>query len=286
MLMITAPITRPSTAPRVASAHGVFRLLGAAWLLFGASVPAADEPSPLGREPSNPALSRFGNAIVFYLSCDGHEYAEITAGSPAPQRDRWDEFVKTRGSVYLPGVFGRSLASGPYTLSYLSGPKAKLAGTGAVVLWLRGQTLQHRGEYYWPVRLHVARSHQLMFGRMGDPRNNEQLYAYLEHGGHHATAVVGSMADWRPDDWHLVVVNWDRHGVELSLDGQPPTRAALRDPLPAVDPTEFRAFVNSPTTETILLDELLILNVPLRPAEITWLRQAFDVPGTAKLNPE
>lgn len=240
-------------------------------LSLSSTASAPESPSPLDREPSNPALARFGNAVVFYLSGDGHEFAEITAGSPEPHRERWDEFVKARESPYQPGVFGRSLVSGDYSLSYLSGPKARLAGTGAVVLWLRGETLRHRGEYYWPIRLHVANSHQLMFGRAGDPRNKEQLYAYLEHGPHHTSAEMGSMADWRAGDWHLVVVNWDRHGVELSLDGQPPTRASLREPLPAVDPTEFRVVVNSTTDEAILLDELMVLNVPVRPAEITWL---------------
>ena len=239
--------------------------------------PGGDRPGfrfAAGRGDTNPALTRFGNAIVFYLSFDRHELAEITAGSPEPQRDRWAEFLKTRPDPYVSGVFGHSLISGPYTLSYLSSAQARLGACGAVALWLRGQTLQHRGEYYWPIRLHVAGSHSLMFGRMGDPRNKEQLYAYLEHGSHHATAVMGSMADWQPQDWHLVVVNWDRAGVELSLDGQPPVRSALREPLPAAEPGEFRVTVNSPTDETIAMDELLILNVPLAQAEIAWLHQA------------
>jgi hypothetical protein len=235
---------------------------------------AGDSPSPLGRGDTNPALTRFGNAIVFYLSFDRHELAEITAGPPEPQRDRWAEFLKARPDPYVSGVFGDSLFSGGYTLSYLSPAKARLGASGAVALWLRGHSLQHRGEYYWPIRLHVARSHNLMFGRMGDPRNKEQLYAYLAHGSHHATAVMGSMADWQPAAWHLVVVNWDRAGVELSLDGQPPVRSALREPLPAAEPAEFRVTVNSPTDEAIALDELLILNVPLTRDEIAWLHQA------------
>lgn len=235
---------------------------------------AQDSPSPLGRGGDNPALARFGNAVVFYLSFDRHELAEITAGSPEPQRDRWAEFLKMRPEPYVSGVFGHSLISGPYILSYLSPTQARLGACGAVALWLRGQTLQHRGEYYWPIRLHVAGSHSLMFGRMGDPRNKEQLYAYLQHGAHHATAVMGSMVDWQPDVWHLVVVNWDRAGVELSLDGQPPVRSVLREPLPAADPAEFRVTVNSPTDEAIVIDELLILNVPLSPDDMAWLNQA------------
>ena len=224
---------------------------------------------------------RFGNAIVFYLSFDRHELAEITAGSPEPQRDRWAEFLKTRPEPYRPGVFGDSLTSGGYTLSYRVSPNVAAPQAEdwhglavAVASWLRGQSLHHRGEYYWPIRLHVGGSHSLMFGRMGDPRNKEQLYAYLEHGSHHASAVMGSMADWQPEDWHLVVVNWDRAGVELSLDGRPPVRSALREPLPAAEPGEFRVTVNSPTDDVIALDELLILNVPLAQDEIAWLHQA------------
>lgn len=235
---------------------------------------AHDSPSPLRHGGDNPALARFGNAVVFYLSFDGHELAEITGGSPEPQRDRWAEFLKAQPDPYVSGVFGQSLLSGPYTLSYLSPARTRLGACGAAALWLRGQTLHHRGEYYWPIRLHVAGSHSLMFGRMGDPRNDEKLYAYLQHGAHHATAVMGSMADWQSDAWHLVVVNWDRTGVELSLDGQPPVRSALREPLPAADPAEFRVTVNSPTDETIAMDELLILSVPLSPDDIAWLHQA------------
>ncbi|NLF68217.1 MAG: LamG domain-containing protein [Candidatus Anammoximicrobium sp.] len=251
---------------------------------------AQDSPSPLGRGGDNTALARFGNAVVFYLSFDRHELAEITAGSPEPQRDRWAEFLKARPDPYISGVFGHSLLSGPYTLSYVSLARTRLGACGAVALWLRGQTLHHRGEYYWPIRLHVAGSHSLMFGRMGDPRNDEKLYAYLQHGAHHATAVMGSMADWQPDAWHLVVVNWDRTGVELSLDGQSPVRSALREPLPAADPGEFRVTVNSPTDETIAMDELLILSVPLASADIAWLQQAhasLDKPpaGRVRIRP-
>ena len=253
-------------------------LLACLLLAVSRSGIAQDSVSPLGRGAANPALTRFGNAVVFYLSFDRHELAEITAGSPEPQRDRWAEFLKTRPDPYVPGVFGHSLISGGYTLSYLSSAQARLGACGSVALWLRGETLQHRGEYYWPIRLHVARSHSLMFGRMGDPRNKEQLYAYLEHGSQHASAVMGSMADWQPSDWHLVVVNWDRAGVELSLDGQPPVRSALREPLPAAEPGEFRVTVNSPTDEAITLDELLILNVPLAQDEIAWLHQAHVAP--------
>ena len=261
----------PSAACRV-------RLLACLLLLVTRAGTAQDSVSPLASNDTNPALARFGNAIVFYLSFDRHELAEITGGSPEPQRDRWAEFLKTRPDPYVSGVFGDSLISGGYSLSYLSSARPRLGARGAVALWLRGQSLQHRGEYYWPIRLHVAGSHSLMFGRMGDPRNKEQLYAYLEHGSQHATAVMGNMADWQPQAWHLAVVNWDRAGVELSLDGQPPVRSALREPLPAAEPGEFRVTVNSPTDEAIALDELLILNVPLSQAEIAWLHQARVTP--------
>lgn len=252
----------------------MLRSLYLLWLLLGAALTAraADAPSPPSRLPDNPALVRFGNAIVFYASFDRHVWAEITTGAPQPQRDRWDEFWKGR-EPFSAGAYGHSLNSGNYALTYTAGSSSKLAGAGGVSLWMRGQVLHHRGEYYWPVRLQIGKTHSLMFGRMGDPRNKEILYAFLQHGSQHATAVLGSMADWQPTDWHLVVVNWDRSGVELSLEGQAAVRTALREPLPAVEPTEFRVTVNSPTDEEILLDELLILSVPFTKTDIGWLQE-------------
>ena len=46
------------------------------------------------------------------------------------------------------------------------------------------------------------------------------------------SVVQQSMADWRPGDWHLLVVTWDRSGVEFSVEAAQPSRTTLKTPLP------------------------------------------------------
>ena len=227
----------------------------------------ATTASRLAAGADNPALERFGRAIVLYVSFDGHAQAEINGGSPTPQVSG----PALAATDYTPGRLGQGLRAGEGTLSYLCKDLA-LGAAGSLALWVQPETLAHRGTYWWPVRLQATEGgYGVMFGRMGDPRNKEQLYAYLQQGKAGVSAVAGSMAGWKPGEWHLLVATWTRDSVEFSVDGNAPVRASLRTPLTAARRSGFRATLFSPNEDRFVLDEFLVLDVPLTREEIAWL---------------
>lgn len=86
---------------------------------------------------------------------------------------------------------------------------------------------------------------------------------------------------WQPLDWKLIVINWDRAGYEVSIDGAPPER---REFLRFLDATDFppKAVDGRSNTFTLgyqdeeeltLVDEFTIYRRPLTEAEI---RELFD----------
>ena len=249
-------------------------LLGWLTLPFGFAL-SQESPSPLPTTDSNPALQRFGNAIVLYLSFDGHEFAEILPGPPAPQRDKWEDFLQKVDGKQSEGVLGQGLQTGVYSLNYTSDRSFVLGQTGSVVFWSEGLSLNHRGEYWWPIRLFTP-DYMVMAGRMGDPRNREKLYAYMQRGKSGVSTMAGSMEEWK-EEWHLWVINWDRNGIELSMDGREPARSPLRDPLPEKAGGGFRLTFNSATDDMIAVDELMVLNMPLKIEEIKWLYDTASV---------
>jgi hypothetical protein len=241
-----------------------------AWSAFAE---AQANPSPVDRSKDNPALARFGRAVILYASFDGHENAEITLDDPRPAGNAaWQAAVKSRQDLFAPGVFGQGLRSGKHQLVFTS-PKAGLRSSGSVVLWLKPERLAHRGTYCWPVILDALEGrYRVMFGRMGDPLNKEALYAYLSSGPAGVSVVQQSMADWKPGGWHLFVVTWDRSGVEFSVDAAPPSRASLKTPLPP-GAGGLRAYLPGENEDVFVYDEFLVLDVPLSHAEI---RRLFD----------
>lgn len=234
---------------------------------------AADSASPLPRGRDNPALERFGRSIVLYVSFDGHALAEFTRDNPKPQGNaQWTAALRSEALGFEPGVFGQGLVSSNinYQVSYLS-TSAVLRASGSIALWLKPVVLQHVGDYYWPVILDAAVGYRVMFGRMGVPANREALYAHLAHGGNSVSAIGGSMASWKPGEWHLFVVTWDRNAVELSLDGARPVRASLRNAITSDQAGGFRLYTFGPSEDTFIYDELMVLDVPLNKDEIRWL---------------
>jgi len=80
---------------------------------------------------------------------------------------------------------------------------------------------------------------------------------------------------WDSHTWHLVVVNWDRHGFAVSLDGEPFVRRAA----PSGFESEAFADVKGPRSfvigdagvETSAIDELTIYALPLEAADAARL---------------
>lgn len=244
----------------------VVALALAAAVLGGAFAGFAENPSPSAGEKCNPALVHFGRAIILYVSFDGHEKAEITLGNPVPQGDaKWVEETKNPAALYVPGLYGQGLKSGDYALTY-GCTNAVLGTTGAFALWIKPESLHHTGTYYWPVHL-FAQGYSVMFGRMGDPRNKELLYVHLAG----VSAICGSMADWKPGEWRLVVVNWDRTGIEISSDGNIPVRASLKMPIESDAISGFRVSFAGANEDAFIFDELMVLDIPLKENEIRRL---------------
>ena len=230
-------------------------------------------PLPPGRD--NPSLARFARSIVLYVSFDGHALAEITPGNPAPQGNAgWVEALRSKALVFEPGVFGQALVVTSNRDCQVSYPctSAVLRASGSIALWLKPVVLNHAGSYLWPVILDAAAGgYRVMFGRMGNPVNREALYAHLAHGGNSVNAVGGSMAPWKPGEWHLFIVSWDRNGVEFSVDGAQPARASLKNAIAGDQAGGFRLIALGRGEDTFIYDELMLLNVPLNKDEIRWL---------------
>jgi len=242
-------------------------------LSWSAFAETPENSSPVDCSKDNPALARFGESVILYASFDGHANAEITRDDPQPTGNAaWKAAVKSRQDLFAPGVFGQGLRSGKHQLVFTSS-KAGLGSTGSVVLWLKPERLQHRGTYCWPVILDALEGrYRVMFGRMGDPLNKEVLYAYLASGSVGTSVVQQSMSDWRPGKWHLLVVTWDRSGVEFSVDAAQPSRTSLNTPLPP-GTGGLRAYLPGENEDVFVYDEFLVLDIPISHAET---RRVYD----------
>lgn len=218
----------------------------------------------------NPALERFGRAIVLYASFDGRFDADLSpaAGAPisAPKADL---------NPFASGVFGQALASGDFDLSYDLGD-TRLSRSGAAAIWVAKTSKRDDPGYFWPVRL-FGSDRLLMIGRMGDPRNKETLYGHGQIAGAKGdSATLGSALDWKEGEWHLLVLNFRSDSIEFSVDGQPPRQANL--PKPTGVNAETKSSAERVTISTkradgdqFLLDELILFKAPLLPEEIAWL---------------
>ena len=259
---------------RVNCMRQVVGALCASLAISGAQQPlwAEPPPSPLPRGGENPALDRFGPAVVYYVGFEGHALAEIASGSPVPiGNDKWNAAVQTNTPPYEKGVYGQGILSRDYQLTYnATGPVMRASGT--LALWLKARSLAHGYSYFWPAMLDAhASGYRVQFGRMGSRGNGETLYTYLGHGKNGTSATMGSMQSWKTEVWHLFVITWDRHGTAFSVDGAAPARAFLRTPIGGEAAGGFRLYLLSPSDDTFIYDELLVLNLPLTAEEIKWM---------------
>ncbi len=252
--------------------------LRAARVLFGLSAAACgavQEPvDPLPRGSENPALNRFGSAVVFYVGFDGHALAEITSGRPEPNGNAtWTAATKSNAVPFEAGVHGQALRSREYALNYnVTG--AVLRATGSLAIWLKPLSLAHAHSYFWPGILDGrSGGYRIQFGRMGSAGNREALYAHLSHRRDRTTAAMGSMRSWKTNEWHLMVITWDRHGVAFSVDGASPARSTIQLPIAGDQAAGFHLNLLCPSDDTFLYDEVIVFNLPLTPAEIRWLHE-------------
>jgi len=209
---------------------------------------------------------------VFYASFDGYAQADLSPGAAGPL----NPLPAAAANPFVPGLFGQALASGAFTVSYhLDADRTR---QGSFVAWVAGNrwTKEDQG-YFWVFRMHDQRG-GLLAGRMGGG-NRQALYAHISRGGKGTSAAQGSSQNWKDGDWHLLVVNWRSDSVEFSLDGGLPNQARLATvppENPAAKATPAMLIVSSEQNgaNQLLMDEVLVFNAPLTPADIQWLYES------------
>lgn len=225
------------------------------------------DAEPVARDA---ALVKFQRTIVFYAGFEGTANADLSplAGAPAVP-------LAAGLQPFVPGMIGQALSSGNFDLSYDLGKEARIERAGSAAIWVAARQSKPDYTYFWPFKVHG--NHRLiMLGRMGDRANDCALYAYTSFNDKGTSSVAGSASGWKEGQWHLLVVNWGPDWVELSVDGNAPTRAAaplaFREPTPdKLDPARLSVSSPRPSGDQFLLDEMMVFSTPLGAAEIQWL---------------
>ena len=188
-----------------------------------------------------PAVELLDLVMTFHCSFDfGIPHADIAAGKADP--------VRVEGDVTLvPGRYGQALLTGKggARLAFEMHGNLTLPRPGAVSLWLSPHSWKMPDEtdqrgYLFFFNAGGARGGAFMIERMGFStkiRRADRLLAGFFNFPDIASVNSGSGASrkWRNGEWHLVVVNWDRNGFALSLDGSPFQRREFRRPLTEED---------------------------------------------------
>lgn len=236
------------------------------------------DAEPVARDA---ALVKFQRTIVFYAGFEGTANADLSplAGAPAVP-------LAAGLQPFVPGMIGQALSSGNFDLSYDLGKEARIERAGSAAIWVAARQSKPDYTYFWPFKVHG--NHRLiMLGRMGDRANDCALYAYTSFNDKGTSSVAGSASGWKEGQWHLLVVNWGPDWVELSVDGNAPTRAAaplaFREPTPdKLDPARLSVSSPRPSGDQFLLDEMMVFSTPLGAAEIQWL---YENSRTAAIRP-
>lgn len=254
----------------------VILLLLAAGLIVPGSAETAREL--LGMTPAVALLDR---VMTFHCSFDfGIPVADVADGRAEP--------LRTEGVVQLvPGRYGQALVAGKggARLFFPIHDNLTLPRPGAVSVWLSPLSWQMPAEtdsrgYLFFVSIPGARGGSFMIERMGfdhrTRRADRLLTGFFNFPGlRNVNAGSGVSKQWRNGEWHLVVVNWDRNGFALSIDGSPFQRRELSRPLsdadfPAErgDATFSLGYPGGPQT---LIDEFIIYRRPLTDADVLAL---------------
>jgi hypothetical protein len=254
-------------------------LLGAAAAGGGSQVMAAPPTARTSARPpdervGSPFLGRFGADVVFYASFDEGLEAEVAPKSKEPRPGDWQAFLKGGGQLFTGGAFGQALKSDEYTVSYDLGDDPRLSQSGSIVHWIACYAPKPaETDYFWPGRLSVGKR-GIMYGQQGGKGSKGPLYAYTEGLGQKVSVRQGGTAGWKDVSWHLLVVNWRSDSIEISVDGQPPSRGSLRQPV------NFEGGVNGLVISVkrkaeaggFLIDEVMVLKTPLELADIEWIQ--------------
>lgn len=217
--------------------------------------------------PRNPVVERFSDDATFYLSFDDHSgLADLSCGTGKPTGQRGQP-------VFWNGLFGKAMMAGSF--SYASAGNLDLVGGGALIMWLSPFDWEpsNREPYLWPFRCGVANGF-IMLGRQGRDlsvnRKRATIYIYYQVGDEKNGKHIGGGGthDWQNGEWHLVVVNWRRGALELSVDGCAPM--ALTCPSLKPQGGFHLGLPGTPKGHRLRMDDVVILNRSLDADEIRW----------------
>lgn len=241
----------------------------------------------------NPAVEAFNDSIVFYLSFDEEILdADLAAGIAAP--------AGVQGTAtFAPGVYGQALVMGGKNgpvIDYLTAGNIDFSAAGALSFWM--------APLEWIQRADADRRGTLRFLSMQGVRRGG--FFIQRQGFSYTTREDGSMSRrhdrfhvglynlpdwdnvmhsshfserWQPLDWKLIVVNWDRSGYAVSIDGTTPERREFSRFMDEGDfpPNQLSGRSSTFTLgyqdahEFTLLDEFTVYRRPLTEAEIQKL---------------
>jgi hypothetical protein len=227
------------------------------------------------------SVALLNESIVFYAAYDGQgPGADLAKGEPDP--------VKVEGQVrFVPGRFGKALlvgtGAGGARLTYASKGHLDFREPGAASLWVRpvAWTPLERGRRGYVHFLSVlSKPASFVVERMGMDekiRRPDRLIVGafdLPRAKHQYMEIDGTGA-WSDRDWHLIVLNWDAHGFEVSLDGGAFQRRSAPSGFEAdafVRGREALPFViGGSEAETSAIDDLTLYAHPLEPTDAVRL---------------
>lgn len=229
--------------------------------------------------------------VIFHLGFDDETlYPELSQGAVEPARI-------TGSPQFRPGRRGQALLLGGESgirADYLANGNLDLTVPGALTLWiaphswLKPADVQER-PYLRFFHLQGAGSGYVFIQRQGFvnltrpdgtlARRTDMLQAgyYALPGLKNLLAGAYGTQDWPDGEWRLIVINWNRDRLALSVNGKTTAQANFSRP---ITPDDFPDSTQKPlifslgsgsSRETTLVDELTIYRRNLTETEIRQL---------------
>ena len=261
-----------------------------AWVVLVGALSASAE-SPRVVEPGS-APDLLNESILFFAGFDRDSpTADLAAGRADP--------LRVEGTPrYVRGRFGRAVVLGAggdgVRLTYASEAQLDLRRPGALSFWSKPVAWLDTRE---PSRGYVkfvtvpARPGSFVVERMGFDRRKRRgdrliVGVFDLPRTERLHVQIKGTEQWSTAEWHLVVVNWDRYGIEVSLDGRPFEQRAAPEGFQA--DAFVRGKVHAPFvigdagSETSAIDEFTLYARPLAPAEVSRLYGTRETKKDAK----
>lgn len=226
--------------------------------------PVMSYVAPRQSGTTDPVLRRFDHAITFYLSFNQSPWmADLSAGD-GRLRDPKVKFV------LKDGLTGRSVLIRKQQLYYRAEGNVDLSKPGSALVWIKPSQVDHckRRPCYLNYLRIQDRGRLVAVAQMSrGSRVKNYAYAQVRLGEKKYVGVVhaSASAPWR-GRWHLFVINWEADAIQLSIDGGPLERADA----PWLTSAEGKRGYIAVGAPHYMMDDLMILNMPLTMKEIEW----------------